>query len=535
MINSENLEKLYNEIITNGEISTKTLTSFKFNSVDLSTLQKNNQIVRTRWGHYTIKDVNILYNYGLNLLSERKFKEAFDCFKRCYELDPNHKDACLQLLLRSIRSGNYTDVIKYYETLSNCSDEYYRINADYYLYLLNILTDLPDNYREYARHIDIKQITLPKSTNVENPTLENSIRDAVLRQKYTYALKEMNSFVKNKNANIHDYIVLALLNNICDLENNKKQEVIDAAQNKDYDYIIDYLEEKDKKAKLTTNEAYILKLTKALIEITKTRKIPIINSEITNNLYIAIDNHNYPVAMSLSHDYNKRCNIKDDNNAINILLRNICELIKDIKFNHKGTNVEENANGTEKTNNNQLEKVTIDTPQLPVESNLDNSQPNISEDSIDNIDSNITIAKIISSFIKNDFDTAITSLKLFLKNINMDKYESLIINLIKISFYEEDLILTKPTEALKSIENSIFNFELGYYIRLFYTALSENKLEIAKLYLNIIETYNELNDKTIITTGMHQVLLSVENALNYQYNNVIIKPIDDVITKCKSK
>lgn len=511
MINNENLEKLYNEIISNGEIATKLLNEFKFNSIDLSTLQKNNLIVRTRWGHYTIADIDKLYAHGLKLLDDKNFNGAFKCFERCYELKPNHRGACLQLLLRSIRGKDYTAAIEYYETLANSEDEYYQKNANFYLYLISFLAKLPDKYKDYAKHIDIKQISLTKGDKVASPEGENNIRDIALHKKFATALKEVKNKINGNN--VHKYIVLSLLNDICELEVNVKQIILSSCIDKNYKKIVDCLEDKKDRQKLTTNEDYILKLAYALIELDKTKKIPSVDTTVTGNLYVAIDNNNYRVALTLSNDYNRRNNIANADNPINILLNDICRLMANIRNNK----VDGSANiihVSSKINNNEEKEISSD----------DNT-------SVDTIEEPITIANVIGNLIKGNLNKSFDILTNFLNNIDAIKYQFLIIDLIKISLLENDLIFTKPIDVLKEMENKTFSFNLGMYVRAFYTALANRKLEIACIYLNIIEKVNEIDNKCILTSGMAQILSSTEKALNYQYNNKVIEQIDTVMAK----
>ena len=505
MINNENLEKLYNEIINNGEIATKKLSEFKFYPVDISTLQKNNIIIRTRWGHYTINDINTLYTYGLKLLNDRNFGDAFKCFERCYELDPNHKEACLQLLLRSIRSKDYTKSIEYYETLANSHDELQEKNADFYLYLLSFLTELPTNHKEYAKYISLDQISLTdKST-------DNNIRDMVLQKKFTLALKEIKNLSTNNS--VHKYIVLSLLNDICELEANLKQTILSSCMDKNYEKIIECLENKRNKQKLTVNEEYILKLTYDLIELKETKTIPKLDSSITGNLYIAIDHNNYNVALILSNDYNKRNNIINSENPINILLNDICILIRNIK---KGIVTNKVASNSSNVTNEQ-------------KSNNEETLNSTNEDTNKIVDEPITTNNIIYNLIKNDLDKAFDTLINFLNKNNAIKYQFLIINLIKISILENDLVFTKPMNTLKELENGTFKYDLGSYIKEFYTNLANRKLEVASIYLDIINTANEINNKCILTSGMMHILASTAKALNYKYNNKSLEKIDTIV------
>ena len=118
MINEENLNKLYEGIINGNELTIKELNDYGFNSKDIA-----------------------------------EYDKATECFNKCYELDPTHSGTCFQLFLRSITKKDYESAFKYFEVLSDTENPYYSADSNFYLYLLSIITDIPDKHKEYARYL----------------------------------------------------------------------------------------------------------------------------------------------------------------------------------------------------------------------------------------------------------------------------------------------------------------------------------------------------------------------------------------------
>ena len=114
MINEENLNKLYEGIVNGNELTTKELNGYGFNSKDLTDLIEQGSLERVKRGYYSFQSFDELFRYGKKLIAEKDYDKAIECFKKCYELDPNHSGACFQLFLRSISKKDYEAAFKYF-------------------------------------------------------------------------------------------------------------------------------------------------------------------------------------------------------------------------------------------------------------------------------------------------------------------------------------------------------------------------------------------------------------------------------------
>ena len=118
MINDENLDKLYSELLSGIELTTNQLNSFGFNSKDLKNLIEMGIIIRVKRELYSLKSADELFCYGKKLVAERDFDKANLFFEKCFELNPNNLGACFQLFLRSIENQDYKRTFELYEILS---------------------------------------------------------------------------------------------------------------------------------------------------------------------------------------------------------------------------------------------------------------------------------------------------------------------------------------------------------------------------------------------------------------------------------
>ena len=69
MINEENLNKMYDGLIDDRELTTKELNSYGFSSKDLTHLISDGFLVRIERGHYSILSIDNLFHYGKQLIA----------------------------------------------------------------------------------------------------------------------------------------------------------------------------------------------------------------------------------------------------------------------------------------------------------------------------------------------------------------------------------------------------------------------------------------------------------------------------------
>lgn len=499
MINKENLNNLYEGIINDNELTTKELNSYGFNSKDLSNMIEEGTLTRIKRGYYTLLAVEDLYYYGKKLITKKEHDKATKCFEKCYQLDPEHFGTCFQLFLRSINNKDYENTFKYFDTLLKTDKPHYDIDNNLYLYLLSIITDIPEKHKNYARYLKLEDLNIDiEDKRYEDIPEQNKIRLAIFQRKFPYALKQLKNLIeKHQKLTTQDVIIKILLIQAIEKETLSKNTILELAQTKQYNEIISYLEEKGQRHKLSLNDEYTLKLAKELLSIKETNIN--LNKTVfqTKNLFEAIDNHNYELALKISNLYNQKNNIDNQENTLNILLSDICSLIE------QSTN-------------------TLNHPQ----------------------EESATFSDVIKNLMNSDIEKTLKNLKTYLKSINKTEYEFLITSLIKLSLIEKDIAFTKPMTVLTFITKENFKFDISPYIQEFYISLSENQLEKAKIYLDIISNTNNLYQNNILTENLTKALNKAYKFLNKEPSktknttpNLIKKatPLKKVTEKNKSQ
>ena len=506
MINEENLNKMYNGLIDEKELTTKELNSYGFNSKDLTDLINDRVLERVKRGYYSFLSIDDLFYYGKQLIASKEYDKATACFKKCYELNPNHLGACFQLFLRAVQSKNYEEAFTYFEHFYDSDNEYYNNDSNFYLYLLSMITEIPEQHREYAKYLKLEDIRVDfNDKRFNDPYSQNKVRISVLNQKFTLASKQLNELIKQHGRlSVQDIITRTLLSQAIEVQNELKKNIANLAIEKKYKEIIAHLEKVQEQHHLSTADECILFLAR---EVSKLEETGIISEKeviSTNKLFEAINGKNFELALSLSKDYIERNNIDPSDNAMFMLLKDITELTKT------------------KTNKAEAKQV-VTSPVKKAESVNNNTTPQINASPMT---SNITFATVIGYLMQQDFDNSFRALRGYLNGIKKSEYEFLIIDLIKISLIEQDVAFSKPMIALTYISRENFTFDISVYIQNFYETLAQNRFTEARIYLDIISKSNKLGQNCVLTDGLEQVLNTTEKMLNYKRNNETLDKVD---------
>ena len=480
MVNNENLDMIYNAVLNDKELTTKDLSSFGFNSKDLNTLIEQGILIRVKRGIYALSSVDKLFYYGKKLIAQKEYDKASLCFLKCFQIDPSHIATCFQLFLRYIQKKDYKEAFKYFQILyDNNEDETLNSDNNFYLYLLNMITEVPENYRQYARYLKYQDLKINENDNF----LQNKIRLSSYRQKFFSALKQLNDLTKPKGNTPSTVLIKFLLNQAIDVQIENRNKISNLIKQEEYEKVVEFYETLSNKHNLSMIDEYTFILVKELLELTSSQNIPIKKIFSTNNLFEAIRGKNYELALNLVIENNEKMNIDNENNSIYLILRkivNLCEEIKDKSLNKEVQ-----------------EEVVV------------NKEEDYQVDFVD----------VIKYLLNNDIDNSIETLKKYLASIEKSEFEFLIINLIKISLLEKDIAFTKPMTVLTLINSENYHFDISKYIQEFYIKLSQQKYEEARIYLDIITKGNKLHQDNIATEKLLQILEISESRLKSKKDN----------------
>lgn len=482
MTNLEKMNNIYSAVVEGGDLTTKRLNNLGFNSKDLNDLIKEGKLERVKRGLYQLKDVDGLFHYGKRLIAKRNLEKADLCFEKCYLLDPNHLGTCFQMFLRNIKRENYEKVFELYDKLSKSDNEYYNKDLNYYLYLLSIITKVPQKNREYARYLTFDDMKVSLDDKRYSDTLkENQIRSCALNRKFAFALSKQKELISAHGyVTVQDMVARDLLYQAVCRESISKETILDLIKAKKYDEIVYHLLEKEKMHKLSENEGYILKLVYEILALNKTDKITVIKPTNSKSLFEAIDNKDFHKALKFSNEYSRKNNFSKDSNPIYLLLDEICILTK------------EKINKAKKENE---ESKSVQNPE-------------------------VNFSSIATNLINGNVEKSIEDIRIYLKSIKKSNYEFLIIDLIKLCILEKDNSFMRPLFVLSRLNDNSYSFDISKFIQEFYVSLSQNEFEECHIYLDIISSAHELGQECIITDGLYQILeITEKNAGYIQYSS----------------
>jgi len=503
MISIEKLEKLYDGVIDGISLTTKKLNEYGFNSMDIKKLIDDKIIERVKRGYFHFIDINNLLCYGKKLCTLDKRERANLCFSKCHEIDPDNLSACFQLFIGSIQDRNYEKAFELFDKLSYSKNEFYNIDSNFHLYLLNYITDVPEKYREQARFIKYSDVKIPENDKRGSDILSyNRVRSNAMKGKFTFAYKLLNEIVKkNGEYTVQDVIEKCLLGHVIMAEEKSRKYVNYLVKEKRYEEIIQYYDDKRQKHNLNTMEECIARLSEEYLKIKKTSTIPKPKLNDINNLFEAIDANRFDLALNYNLEFNNQHNINNEENATYNILCDICELINYLK------------------NSNLKEKENIKSIDIPT-----------TRKALENKQLDIDLLSINSSLIDNDIDLASTKIKDYLKKVGKDEYEYIITNLIKLSIVKKDISFIEPMLELSFMINDDYQFNTTSYIQKFYLALSKSKFDEAEILLNIINKAFKITNESVYTDGLYMVLEKYKEKNNLQNNSSFSDSTEILVT-----
>ena len=503
MLNHSDLNRLYNLLLENKELTTKNLNEYGFNSKEINLLIEEGILRRIKRGYYTFLADDKLFSYGEKLLEEKEYKKADKCFEKCYELNSFNYGACTRVFLISIVNRNYELSFRCLESLFALEEPRYRSDANYYMYLLSMITNIPEKYIEYAKNICFEDVIVePNDIRYENVELENEIRINSLKRKFVYAIKLSNDlFAQSESFDVLSKISKHLIVKASNVQKVSKSKLLVLLKKSRYNDMVTFYEKEQLMHNLSIADNYVLKVLKQIIEIKKTGKIPEkVNSKEINTTLDAIDCNDYELAFELCEKFNEENNINSTESIISILLSDIMDLIYEISLDKK-------------TKDKEINKLIQKEEKLEEEEN-------------------VKFADILSYLLNYELDNAFSALSSYMKCINKKEYEFLVVSLIKLGLVKNDAAYMDAMMVLTNITKNNFNFDVSIYVQEFYLSLSQNKFEEAKIYLDIISNSEEYKNNNNFISNLSRAL---NNAFQEKQNNIIVKKYEEKVDYSEDK
>ncbi len=447
--------------------------------------------------------------YGKQLITEKEFQKASEVYKRILEIDPNNQEAVLQLFFNYILVKDYEEVFKYYDKLCDITKDNKDEEADnkYFLYLLNMITELPEKYQNQVKDIRLTDIKLnSQNKKYNNVTKQNNVRELAFYQKFIRALEQLQNKDNNNEIILQERIFKKLLKKALMVQNDNRNIITNLLQNKNYIEALEFIETIRTNHRLSYSEHQVYNLLKTYLEIDLTGKLPEITVLDTNNIIDAIKGKNYKLALEISNE-NEKINNSIQNKNILILVKDIVNLVNKIEERQKINPSEEK----QETN------VNIEMEDL-------------------NFVNKYYAQEIVISLKQGNINKTINIINNYLKEVGKEKYEFLILDLLKINLLENDMTFLKTLNAINYVALKKFENSINVYVQKFYKEITNKNYEIAKIYLDIILKLNKLSDSKINTNNLDQLLNSIKDKTQeLEKTNKITSFIKEIDAKEENK
>jgi len=179
------IEIVYNLLMNDLILNNGSLIQAGLSKEDIEEMVSRRILSKENDDSYKIFSVDKFRQYGIKLLLRKDAKGANICFRKCYELAPTCKNVCIQYLIAAIIREDYKQAFEIFANLEKIQAEKNTKNNNIYLYLLNVITECPEEYRERISKMEFEDIImLPRSIGNKS---ENELRTAIYQNKFKYA------------------------------------------------------------------------------------------------------------------------------------------------------------------------------------------------------------------------------------------------------------------------------------------------------------------------------------------------------------
>lgn len=468
MITESNVNKIYDAIGTEEELTTSFLNGLGFNSRDLAQLIDKGILKRVKRGYYDVVNVESLYKYGISMIYKDKVV-AHKYLRKCYEINSNYSELDSKLILLAIYEKDYFQALEYLK-LNDLKDKFTYTNHRFYLYLLSKLIELPSKYKEIVDKLklsDIQFIPNKVNQNESKTKCRQKIRTLAFYNELSKASKiKMEGTLTNC-----DRIINCLLKDILQIRIQKYNMILQDVKDKNYNNALQILEQM---GSLCYYEQTIQSLLNTLETIIIQKQIPDKLDFKSTNVYEAISDQNYEWALYLSNKSHSD-NIKylKENDIIYLLLVDINDEIKRLE--------------------NSFEDIK------------ENNSVEITENEQQSINPDFVVPALVYLLMLNDLERFMKYLPEYLNIIKKDKYQDIIEYLLELDTLNQDSCFTNTVNFINHLtEDKVLN--ISEYIQCTMDSIINKKLNHARIYLKIINSYSKLSNKEVPLEDLAPVL-----------------------------
>ena len=459
-----NLEKLYELVIEEKELTTKLLKQEGFSQYEITKMVNDKILVREKRGLYSL-DADGIYDYGRGYLNLDRPK-ARKIFHTGYSINPKHEQIGIQLMIEAIEQKDYEKGYCYLKNIFNAKSPFL-YNYNLYLYLFSNLIELDYDDREYTKLLEYDDVALK---DVKTADEANNIRYHLMIGSFAEAIHLLNSKrISNRNNNyVSEIITYNLASAIEDKRNKLLTQIKEQIDNDDYDSIVSTIEEEERLHRLDWFFDSILNISKDIITMRDENQIPEkVDLKYTDvSTHSLIYNRNYKMALERQKVYSKSNKV-----STQVLLKLL-------------QNVVDKENEIEQTSNSEVESMVDEV----------------------NDTSNISYESLMISLLNQDYDNFFDNLKFYLGMNEKLELEPVIIDIIKLNLQEQK----DPSEAVGLLLTKTlmkdYEFSLDYFLTSYYANVYLGNTDTAEKYLEFIKKYKNLTQDSISIDNLEECL-----------------------------
>ena len=461
------IRNLYRGVVDGCDINDESLKLWGFDDSEIKELLDSGEIEKDGSSAYKYVDASKLYYFGTMFLKVDK-SFAYKCFTKCLEIDPSHEGANFNVFFDNVLKGKFQEALKYLSPLMKTNDKNYWADINCYLLLLNLVIDLPDEYKKLIKELTAEDVLVEKNDRrYKNIIVENMIRTFIFEGNFNGAIKILNDYSANMIS--ADVLMRSLL---LDDQNILVKNLSSLCEQHEYEKVLEFLNTRNEKAPLPVFESIIKNLARVYLNIQKSGIIPQRLIPSSDNVFALAESNNFGLALKAIYP-----DTKGIVTIFKIVLEDLCALIEETEI---------------KTSFDDLTKAFL-------------------EDNLEKCD-RILITYLISC--------------------NKMAYFPLISGHFKLCMLENDKTFEEPITILARIKNDAYEFDMTHYNNLLNSFLKENKWNEAQLVLEMLVNFCNPNALTLVVLpDSVRVVDSKENGLLLESSLDIVDVLNFVVTR----
>lgn len=333
----QKIMQIYDMILNKEKLTTSKLYSYGITKSDLEEMINTRKIDKIGEDEYTITSNESLYNLGVALTNNREYDRGIKYLEKYYELEKQNKEVKLVLILVYINRKQYQNIFPILDELLKTNNKKEQKDYNLILYLLSLVCPYPEKYQDKILNLTYDDILYNKSDiKTGDIDKQNQMRTKIMQNKLYQAEITFNTCLINTyTSKPEQNLIKKLLEDAQYMDKRRNETLEQYTREKSYKNIISLLDKKSQKMKLSLGDELIYKITKDIIRIQETRKIPKPQIFEAENIKTAIEGKNYYLALKLNgvkEKYSVDHNIK---RTITMLLIDINKLISSILKEYK--------------------------------------------------------------------------------------------------------------------------------------------------------------------------------------------------------